>query len=170
MKGYIPIAIPTKKYIKAYITHQLGDKPLMNATNNIGAKLLDLLQHQTNEDRTRFANVRYNAEVKLYVSQHTFYHRGAFLNETNIKYFNLYIEKEIKARFRHEMDFYLQIHPNFIANLPAVRHSLGIDINAWDDDSMKKDYYRYRKKTNRAMLYKSDEPRTPFGRYLDPVF
>jgi hypothetical protein len=164
LKGYIPIEIPTKKYIKAYVKAQLGEHPMMSTTDNIGSKFYDLLEHETNERRTEFAYARYNAKMKLYVSYHTFYVRGAFLNETNIKSFNIYIEREIKKRFRH------YIHPNFSSNLPAVRRHLGIDIEAWDDDSMKKDYYRYRKKNNRPMLYKNDEPRALFGCHLDPAF
>jgi hypothetical protein len=170
LKGYIPIEIPTKKYIKAYVTAQLGEKPLMSTDHNIGSKFYDLLLHETNEDRTRFSNVRYNAKLKLYVSYHTFYHRGAFLNQTNIKFFNLFIEKEIKSKFRHYMDFYIEILPNFMANLPMVRSLLGIDIDAWDDDSMKKDYYRYRKRNNKSLLYKNDEPRIISHRHTDPAF
>lgn len=142
----------------------------MSTSHNIGAKFYDLLQHETNERRTEFANVRYNDQLKLYVSYHTFYQRGCYLNETQIKSFNLYLEREIKEKFRDYMDFYLEIHPNFMANLPAVRRKLGIDIWAWDDDSMKKDYYRYRIRNNRALLYKNDEPRASFGRHLDPAF
>lgn len=170
MKGYIPIEIPTKKYIKAYVRAQLGENPMMSTEHNIGSKFYDLLQHETNERRTEFASARYNAKMKLYVSYHTFYQRGAFLNETNIKSFNIYLELQIKTRFRHYMDFYLEIYPNFSANLPAVRRHLGIDIEAWDDDSLQKDYYRYRKKNNRPLLYKNDEPRVVFGRHLDPAF
>lgn len=170
VKGHIPIEIPTKAYIKAYVHAQLGAKPQMNSRHNIGAKFYDLLKHETNEDRQRFSNIRYNAHLKLFVSFHAFHHRGAFLNETNIKNFNIYIEEEIKARFRFEMNFYMRIHPNFTANLPAVRRSIGIDVNAWDDDSMKKDYYRYRKKHGMPILNKNNESRLTFGRHLDPAF
>ena len=168
LTGYIPIEIPTKKYIKAYVISQLGEKPVINVSTNIGSKFYDLLSHETNEDKNRFAE--YNDSLKLYVNYHIFYHRGAFLNETNIKGFNSFVEAEIKNKFRHCMDFYLSIFPNFMANLPAVRKQLGIDIEAWDDDSMKKDYYRYRKRNNLPLLYKNDAPISAFGRHLDPAF
>ena len=168
LTGYMPIEIPTKRYIKAYINSQMGEKPVMNTTTAIGSKFYDLLQHETNEGKQRFSE--YNSRMKIYVSYHAFYHRGAFLNETNIKGFNSFVEAEIKSTFRMQMDFYLSIFPNFMANLPAVRKHIGIDIDHWDDDSMKKDYYRYRKRNGKPLLYKNSEPISAFGRHLDPAF
>lgn len=156
MKGYISIEIPTKKYIKAYLLSELGEKPVMNTENPIGSKLYDILSHITNERRTEFSNVRYDARVKIYVSHHTFYHRGANLNETNIKNFNLFIENEIKSRYRMYMDFYITMLPSFEANLPQVRKHIGIDLEDWSDDSIKKDYYRYRLRTGKELFYKSN--------------
>lgn len=153
MKGYIPVEIPTKRYIKAYIHFKLGEKPFMNTECNIGSKLYDVLNHKTNEEKTRFSNVRYNSSLRLYVSYHTFRQRGAFLNETNIRNFNLYVEGLIKDRFRLYMDFYISILPSFEANLPEVRKNLGIDIEEWSDDSMRKDYYRYRLYTGKPLFY-----------------
>lgn len=150
MKGYIPIEIPTKSYIRAYIISKLGEKPLMNTETNIGCKLYDLLHHTTNEQRTKFSS-RYNSKIRIYISYSLFYHRGGVMNETNIKHFNLFLEEEIKSRFRFIMDFYIDVHPGFEHNLPAVRRWLGIDIEAWSDDSMKKDYYRYRKATRTVL-------------------
>lgn len=156
MKGYIPIEIPTKKYIKAYLQSQFGEKPLMNTESHIGSKFYDLLVHKTNEDKNRFSNVRYNARVRLYVSYHTFYQRGAHLNETNIKNFNLFVEEEIKDRYRMYMDFFISMFPSFEANLPAVRKHIGIDLDAWDSDSIKKDYYRYRQRTGKELFYRTN--------------
>lgn len=159
MKGYIPIEIPTKRYIKAYIQSQLGEKPLMSTDCRIGSKLYDVLNHKTNERKNQFANIRYNEKLKIYVSYHTFRHRGAFLNETNIKNFNLFVEEEIKSCFRLYMNFYISILPNFEANLPEVRKKLGIDLEAWSDDSMRKDYYRYRLYTGKPLLYTKNSTR-----------
>lgn len=156
MKGYTPVEIPTKKYIKAYLHSELGEKPIMNNEHRIGAKLYDLLEHETNEDRKRFANARYNAQVKIYVAHHTFHQRGAFLNHTNIKNFNLYVENEIKGRYRMYMNFYMEMFPNFKENLKAVRKRIGIDFDAWNDDSIQKDYYRYRVRTGKDLIYKNN--------------
>lgn len=170
MNGFIPIGLPTKKYIRAYVISQLGPKPVMNSDHHIGSKFYDLLTHETNEDKSRFANSIYNAELKLYVSYHTFKHRGGFLNETNIKNFNLYVEREIKSRFYFHMDLYMDLLPNITANLPAVRKQLGIGIDDWDCDSIKKDYYRYRRKNDMGIFYKNGLTHVSGGRYLDPSF
>ena len=160
MTGYIPVEIPTKRYIKAYVMHMLGEKPYMNNRHHIGNKLYDVLNHQTNERKNEFSNKRYNERLKVYVSYHTWRQRGAYLNETNIKNFNLYIEKELKDKFYLYMDFYISILPNFTANLPEVRRRLGIDIFHWEEDSMRKDYYRYRKEAGLPPLYSKNSTRT----------
>lgn len=152
LKGYIGIEIPTKRYIAAYVKSQLGDQPVMNTEHLIGHKLYDLLQHQTNEDKTEFSGQYYDVRMKLYVNYSIFRIRGGFLNHTNIKNFNIFLEKEIKDKFRFYMDFMIEIVPNFKYNLPAVRKHLGIDEEDWDYDSMKKDYYRYRVRTNKPLL------------------
>jgi hypothetical protein len=153
MTGYIPVDIPTKKYIKAYIQHKLGEKPFLTTDTTIGAKLYDVLQHKTNERKTEFSNARYNTRLRIYISRYVYVTRGAFLNETNIKNFNIFVEAELKARFRDKMDFYISFLPSFEANLPEVRRIIGIDIESWSDDSIRKDYYRYRRKAGLPPLY-----------------
>lgn len=151
MKGLIPIDIPTKKYIKAHIISELGEKPIMAVNHLFGNKLYDVLQHQQNE---RLLNsYRYDDTLKIFISCRTWRIRGAYLNQTNLRQFNLFIECDIKRQFRKYMDFYITILPSFEAHLPAVRKLLGIDLEAWSDDSMRKDYYRYRKYTGKPLLY-----------------
>lgn len=159
MKGYFPIEIPTKKYIKAYIHAQMGENPIINTEHRIGNKLYDVLARNTNEYGSRFATRYYNARIRVYVNHTTFFHRGGCLNETNIKNFNLFVEDEIKSTYRMLMDFYIDILPSFEANLPEVRKRIGIDIDSWDTDSIKKDYYRYRKRVGKPLLYKSNADR-----------
>ena len=42
MKGYYPVKILTKKYIKAYLLSQLGPRPMMSTEHHIGTKFYDL--------------------------------------------------------------------------------------------------------------------------------
>lgn len=153
MKGFIPIDVPTKTYIKAYIIAQLGERPIITQDHAIGQKMYDLLQHATNERRTEFSNARYKTTLRIYINRHLFAQRGCNLNETNIKRFNSFVERKLKDKFYFLMDMYIELLPNFEANLPQVRRKLGIDIEAWSDDSMRKDYYRYRMDTGKPLLY-----------------
>lgn len=161
MKGWVPVEIPTKKYIKAYIHSKLGEKPMMTTVGNtIGHKLYDLLQHSTNERASVFESKHYCEVIRIYIPVNTFRKRGAFLNETNIKNFNLFVENEIKHKFHFVMDILIEALPNFNANLPEVRRALGIDIESWSDESMCKDYYRYRKVSGRPLLYSKNSFKT----------
>ncbi len=145
MKGYIAIDVPTKPYIKAYVHHKLGNTPLMgNNSDTISSKLYDLLQHKTDEFASRNGNKMYTVKMRIYIPVSTFHHRGCNLNVTNLKNFNLFIENEVKERFYFLMDDYMSVLPNFTQNLYEARRKIGVDIESWSDDSMKKDYYRYR--------------------------
>lgn len=155
MKGYIPVTIPTKRYIKAYIISQLGEKPVFNRKTHIGSKMEDLLSHRTNKYKTRFSS-RYNAELTFFIAKIVFHHRGFNLNETNIKNFNNFVEDLIKARFYELMDDAIKVFENFEANIDGVRLILGIDDEDWSTDSMRKDYYRYRKQSGKPLFYKKN--------------
>lgn len=153
MQGYISVDIPTKKYIKAYLMHRFNNKVIMRPDNKFGSKLYDLLEHKKNERKTEFANVRYNDKLRIYISMHIFKTRGFNLNETNIKNFNSFVEDDLKDKFYFLMDTYIEILPVYSAHVDEVRKKIGIDIEHWSDDSMKKDYYRYRKAMRLPMLY-----------------
>jgi len=160
MKGCIPVEIPTKQYIKAYIIGQLGEKPKLERDHPIGKKLEDVLQHTLNERKKEFATQRYNAMLRIYIPRGLFRQRGANLNETNIKNFNLFVESYLKRRFFEMMDDFIEVLPSFEANLPEARRRLDISIEDWSDDSMKKNYYRYRKATGKPLLYNKIVTRT----------
>ncbi|MES2457224.1 MAG: hypothetical protein V4594_16840 [Bacteroidota bacterium] len=163
MQGFIPVDIPTKTYIKAYVISKLGPLPRMTTdSDTIGNKLYDLLQHKTNERAQRYDNAMYKAVLRIYIPINTFKKRGGNLNENNLKNFNLFIEREVKLRFHTLMDDAMEHLPSFENNLPHVRRKLGIDIEAWSDDSMKKDYYRKRKRSGTKLLYnKTFSPSVP---------
>ena len=128
----------------------------MNTATYIGSKFYDLLMHQDLKEEELGSGYSFTCEIKMYIPYHTFSKRGGFLSNANVKEFNSFVEAEIKNRFRQQMDFYLSIFPNFMENLPTVRKNIGIDIDSWDSDSMKKDYYRYRVRNNLPMLYGSN--------------
>ena len=144
MKGYIKIEIPVKKYIKAYLIKELGKEPKISKSgHHVEQKLYDLLEHHQNHQRNLIP-CNYSDSIRFFIALETFKRRGHHLNHSNIRQFNRYVEKIIKSRFYELMTDGMEILPNFLANLPEVRRKLGIDIEAWSDDSMKKDYYRYR--------------------------
>lgn len=152
-KEYIPVEIPTKKYIRGFIISELGEKPIFDRQNKYGRHLVNILESKRNPCRTEFA--RYNTKLKIYIPLGMYKAKGCNLNHTNIKDFNLYIEDDIKQKFYMFMDYFIECLPSFKGNLPQVRKKLGINENAWSDDSMKKDYYRYRKAAGKPLLYTS---------------
>ena len=145
MRGYIAIDLPTKPYIKAYIIHRLGDAPKLRPDSSIGRKMYDILDRETNRHGYRKENFLYTVTIRVYISIETFRRRGGNLNETNLKAFNLFVETQIKEEYYRMMDDYMEVVSNFTAHLNEVRRKIGISDDEWSYDSMKKDYYRYRK-------------------------
>lgn len=154
MNGYMSIDVPVKSYIKAFIKHEMGEAiKLSPGQHMISNKIYDLLEHSQNHQRT-IAHCNYEDKIRIFISFETFRRRGHHLNHSNIRSFNRFVEKIIKYRFNSLMDDMIAVLPSFEANLPEVRRRIGIDLEAWSDDSMKKDYYRYRLRKNKPLLYK----------------
>lgn len=161
MRGYVSVDIPTKKYIRAYIIAQLGTPPVMNTEHVIGAKLFDLLQHSTNEERNQFGLLQYNDVVRVKITYHTFAQRGCNLNETNVKNFNLFLQHLIKEKMRFLLDFYIEQTGSFTTALELIREKhLLISDDDWETETIKKDYWRYRQRLGRPLLYRKNIPET----------
>lgn len=153
MKRYIRIEIPVKPYIKAYMIAQLGEMiKLSPGQHAITNKIYDLLERSQNWERID-SKCNYGEKVTIYLTYDTFRRKGHNLNATNVKNFNRFVEKLAKWHFYTVMDSLMAILPSFEGNLPEARKRIGIDLEYWSDDSMKKDYYRYRLKNNLPLLY-----------------
>lgn len=147
MRGYSAIAIPTKPYIKAYILFMLGEKPVVHPKCFVlGSKVYEVLRHSTNPIGTRKLSKHFCVTFNLYIPFALMRAKGKNLNLTNLVNLNRFLEKVIKDRFYELMDEAMEIVPNFRSNLPEVRRKIGISETIWSTDTMRKDYYRYRKK------------------------
>lgn len=150
----VSIELQTKSYIKAYLLAQLGQKPLMNTRTNIGCRFQSLLQRQGRQHQVFITAKNYNTTIKVFISKHVYHSRGCYLNEEDVRAFNAFVEQEVKNTFRVYMDLFVMIQPSFEKNLPKVRKLIGIDADQWADDSIRKDYYRYRLEAGLPLLYK----------------
>lgn len=152
MKCYVSVSIPVKSYVKAFMQKELGDDlKLSTGQHVIYNKLNDLLERSQDPDKLD-ANCSYNARIIIYISRSKFRQRGCNLNATNTRSFNKFVELMLKHRFHTLMDDLIAIRPGFERNLIIVRKRLGIDVEAWSDDSMQKDYYRSRLRRNMPLF------------------
>lgn len=164
-KKFISITIPTKDYIQAYVLSSLGAKPVMNTSHHLGSKFIDLLSREPIIENNERLSTVLNYPLKLYISYHSFKHKGCHLSNKNLKVFNAYLEKEIKDKFRYCMDFYMEFNPHLKANLPIVKKRLGLDKVDLDNEALLKDYYRYRKRNNLGVFYKNGLKHSEGQRY-----
>lgn len=156
MRGHISIWLPVKPYIRAYIQSQLGTPYIkLQRGHAINNKLLDLLDRSGNEYGKQ-AKCGYTDQIKVYIRMGIFEARGCNLNPTNIRAFNMFVEELVKQQFYFLMDFYIDILPSLEGNMQTVRRILGIDIEDWSDEAIRKAYYRYRKKSGKQLLYSKD--------------
>ena len=144
--GLIPVDIPTKHYLKAYVQSKLGQKPIMTSTHHIGSKLIDLLARHENPRRTEYTNSAYPVKMRVYITRDAYNTRGGFLNETNIIGFNNYIQSYFKEYMRDMLDIYLELTQSLEASIELMRDRVGIPEDQFPYELVKKDYYRHRKK------------------------
>lgn len=141
----IPVDLPTKPYLKAYIHKVMGDKPVMNAHHHIGSKLIDLLQRHENERRTRYSSTAYPCKIRVYLPLFVYSHRGGFINETNIIAWNSYLQSYFKDYMHQMLDVYLELTQSVDASIELMRSRVGLDEKIFPYDMIKKSYYRYRR-------------------------
>lgn len=155
MKGYVPYEIPVKRYVKAYIEHHLQVPLVMNrkCRHSIIEKLYDYMEKDA-PPPSDCTLKDYPCFIKVHITVDQFNRRGATITNTNIKNFNNFCETFIKEKFRILLDDAWAVLPGFDCHLPDIRQALGIGIEDWSDDSMKKDYYRYRLRTGKPVLRK----------------
>ncbi len=148
MKGYTPVDIPTQPYIAAFIKGHMGPQPKMNGPDALGITkyFTVLLTRASNYRKTSYRNGWYTTKLRVYIDMHTCNARGHYLNETNVRDFNIFVKNLLKGRFHELMDDYVEKNGSITKSLDRVREKLKISIFDWDDDSMRKDYLRYRKK------------------------
>jgi hypothetical protein len=145
MKGYVPVEIPTKAYLKAWVHLELGEKPVMSQKHHIGSKLLDLLIHKRNYKQTEYKPHHYPVLMRVLINKHAFKNQGCNLNQTNIIKFNTYIESYFKSKMHWKLDFYMKVTQSVEASIELMRDDLGLDEENFPFDMIKQDYYRYRK-------------------------
>lgn len=145
MKGYVPVDVPTKPYIKAWMHAELGEKPVMSQSHHIGSKFVDLLERKSNYQKTIYSADHYPATVRVYINKHCFNKKGCHIHETNILAFNNYMESYLKSQVRFMLDVYFEMTKSVEASIEIMRDRIGIPEEHFPYDTVKKDYYRYRK-------------------------
>ncbi|HRH59779.1 MAG TPA: hypothetical protein PL045_04370 [Chitinophagaceae bacterium] len=153
--GYYGIDIPTRPYIRAFIHSRMGPQPIMNGLDDygIGRYFLLLLKNKKNYDKKKFAKKGYTDTMRIYINMYTFNKRGCNLHETNIRDFNLFVRDKVKSRLYELMDDYIEICNSFNVALSFTRRKLEISDDDWDDDSIRRDYHRYRVRNNLPLIY-----------------
>lgn len=146
MKGYVPVDIPTKRYLCAWVHSKLGDKPVMSETHHIGSKLNDLLHCKRNFRRSEYSSKAYPVTMRVYINKNTYRNKGCNLHETNIIAMNSYMESLFKEHVHFFLDTYVELTESLEASVELLREKFGIDEDEFPYETIKKDYYRYRQK------------------------
>lgn len=157
MKGYVPVEIPVKRYVKAFIERN-HSSPIMFDRRNKSAiieKIFDYLERDQAIEIIPKHLWEYKYTIKVYLTNDQFHRRGAWLNSSNIRNFNSFAETLIKERFRLLMDEAWKVSPGFDCHLPSILRALNLTSEDWDYEAIKKDYYRYRLRNDMPILQKT---------------
>lgn len=138
------ITIPTKKYIKDYLTHVANQKQ-----QSPESKLLNVIL--TNSSKTAFEqdNVDttvYDATIEVKISPRARLRAGYVLDARKVKQFNLIMAEMIRDLLFEKIKTFMNFDPCIKRAIIYSRSDLGIDDEHMSDEAISKFYQRNRAK------------------------
>jgi hypothetical protein len=144
----VEIEIPVKLYIKRYLNVKYGDPAHMNRKDLEGSFLYELIE-DPRQDRDKEAG-NYTHKLNLFLPDHVLMRKGYYLTPTQVTTFNCFMERFIKIEMRNHIDLILRTNP--ATEIRDAIYDYQQHYKLHDDyfpfDSIKKDYYRYRIRSN----------------------
>lgn len=144
----LTIQVPTKLYIARYLTVKYGSPAKLTRKELEGAYLYELIEDPRRERDSEAGTFRHTIDVEL--PDRVLMRKGYYLTPTNVSNFNSWMERFIKIEMRNHIDVILSRNPE--TEIRDAIYDYQKKYQLHDDyfpfDSIKKDYYRYRKRTN----------------------
>jgi hypothetical protein len=143
----LQIEIPTKKYIKQYLTVKYGLPATLTRKELEGAFLYELIEDPRSDRDSESGTFNHILTVQL--PERVLMRKGFYLTPTQLSNFNSWMARFIKLEMRKHVDLLLRANPNMEIREAIYDYQKQYDLH--DDffpfDSIKKDYYRYRLRT-----------------------
>jgi hypothetical protein len=144
----IIVKVPVKLYIKGFLENEYGQPCPMTRADNIGKHFYKLLEDHNQNHDSRYPGFPCVAE--LGITERVVLDQGSYLTKTNIIEFNNFMTEHIQAKWRDFIDTALRFKPSMEIK-DAIAHFLqeyGLHQDNLPFETIKKDYYRYRCRTN----------------------
>lgn len=150
---FVKINIPTKRYLKAFLQNRFGEELLLSHHDPYGKCLYVLLSDNRKRKDMQPISGDYKEEMNVSLHRDAFRHYGFSISKTGVRAFNTFVEELFKEMVHSYIDGRLEVKPKLKDAIADMRIYFKIDDDDWDYESIKKDYYRYRKRNGKALLY-----------------
>ena len=143
----VEIEVPTKLYIKRYLNIKYGDPVQLTRKDLEGSFLYELIEDPRQDRNSEVGS--YHHKMSVLLPDRVLMRKGFYLTPTNLSNFNSWMEKYIKSEMRRHIDLMLRQKPDL--EIRDAIYDYQKQYQLFDDffpfDSIKKDYYRYRLRT-----------------------
>ncbi len=144
----VEIEIPVKLYIKRYLNVKYG-KPAQLTRKEMEGRFLYELIEDPRQDRDKEVGT-FNHTLTVLLPDRVLMKKGHYLTPTQISNFNSFMKLFIRNEMRSHIDLILRKQPQ--TEIKDAIYDYQQHYKLFDDffpfDSIKKDYYRYRKSNN----------------------
>jgi len=142
-------SIPVKPYVRKHLENKFGNPVMLRQDSAIGKYFYQLLEDPSRGRDRQYSE--YTDLVTIRIPEKVFLHRGCMLTDTNITNFNSFVEDQLKQHLRLMIDILLEFNEVEIKEaILIVYHKFNLDETVLPYETIKKDYYRYRKRSKAA--------------------
>lgn len=151
--GMVPVELYTKKHIKIYLQNNFGDKPFFKPDHIFHNYFMLCLSQGVFTNPQRIPT--YPEKIRVYITKWDYQRFGCWMSPKQMLWFNTHVDFYMKTVFRTYVDSYINHMPNPVLK-DAFQYALTemkITDDDWELETIKKDYYRSRKKRGKKLLY-----------------
>lgn len=149
----VSVQLHTKAHIKAYLTNNFGEKPLIGSTHIFHNYLLLCYSHTLTLNMDEMG--QNTIPMVIYITPSDYRNYGCWLNARQMHFFNQHVDEYMKSLLVAYIDSYMDLHksPRIKDAAAYALKRLNISEDDWEWDTIKKYYYRHRLRNDKPILY-----------------
>lgn len=147
--------LPCKPYVKQHLINCFGSPAYLRGDSGIGKYFFQLVADPTEHQDTKCTH-EYQEQITIRITEDIFLRKGYVLSKTNVRSFNNFVEDLLKTQSRNIIDTILSVNDGMKITeaIDFVYEQFNMDETVWPLETIKKDYYRYKKRSEALTVNK----------------